>query len=121
MEYNIWALEKDISIKYLLLMLRETFGAETFDVIAPDEGHPQSVNLIRPDEQNLHAYIYTYGQKAECYGIHLEYPSSIDSLRFDTTEILEEVGYERLVDILAVHFNIPSYRDCTVQKDSSEW
>ena len=115
MEYNIWALEKDISIKCLLLMLRETFGAETFDVIAPGEGHPQSINLIRPDVKNLHAYIYTYGQKAECYGIHLEYPSSVDSLRFDTTEILEDVRYERLVDILAVHFSIPTYKDSASQ------
>jgi hypothetical protein len=116
MECNIWALEKDISIKCLLLLLTDTFGAETFDVIAPDEGHAQSIRLIRPDEQNMHAYIYTYGQKPECYGIHLEYPSSVDSLRFDTTEIIEELSYERLVAILAVHFNIASYKDSEPQK-----
>lgn len=116
MECNIWALEKDLSIKCLLLLLTDTFGAETFDVITPDEGHAQSIRLIRAGDQSLHAYVYTYGQKAECYGIHLEYPSPVDSLRFDTTEIIEEVSYERLVAILAVHFNIASYKDSAPQK-----
>lgn len=106
MQHNIWALQKDLSIKHLLLMLVETFGKEQLDIPAPEEGHPCSIMLTNFPAGDLFAYIYTYGQAVEHYGIHLEYPSLADSQRFDTTEILEDLSYERLVEILAVHFDI---------------
>lgn len=110
MQCNIWALEKDISIKHLLLMLTHTFGAGILEVMSPVEGHPQSISITSSADQSLYAYIYTYGQATEHYGIHLEFPSSVDSLRYDTTEIIENLTFERMVEILAVHFNIVNYK-----------
>lgn len=106
MQHNIWALEKDLSIKHLLLLLVDTFGKGQLDLPAPTEGHPCSILLSSQNDDNVYAYIYTYGQRPEHYGVHLEYPSQADSRRFDTTEILEDISYERLVEILSVHLGI---------------
>ena len=106
MQHNIWALEKDLSIKHLLLMLVETFGKHQLDIPAPSDGHPCSILVSSQHDDNVYAYIYTYGQRPEYYGVHLEYPSLVDSQRFDTTEILEDLSYERLVQILSVHLGI---------------
>jgi len=101
---NIWALEKDAAIKRLLLKLVETLGTEPLELVAPDDGHPQSFVLSKPTEPGLMAFVYTFAQTPGRYGVHLEYPEFEDGPRYVNTGIYENLAYERLVQTLAVHF-----------------
>ena len=109
MQQNIWALDKDISIKHLMLMLMEYFGDDAFDINTDRQDHPQSICLYKPDSREVQAYLYTYGQDEEHYGVHLEFPAIANNQRFDNTEIYENTSLDNLVEILAVHFDIPHF------------
>jgi hypothetical protein len=107
MHQNIWALDKDISIKHLMLMLVQCLGNDAFDLDEGQQGHPQSILIHKPDCLSVKAYLYTYGQETEHYGVHLEFPAIVNSQRFDNTEIYENITVDNLVEILAVHFDVP--------------
>lgn len=109
MQQNIWALDKDISIKHLMLMLVEYFGHDAFAIEVERHGHPQSISLYKPDCREIQAYLYTYGQADEHYGVHLEFPAFANDQRFDNTEIHEDTSLDNLMEILAVHFDIPHF------------
>jgi hypothetical protein len=107
MQQNIWSMDKDISIKHLLLMLVEYFGDDAFAIDSERQNHPQSICLFKPDCREIQAYLYTYGQSEEHYGVHLEFPAIANNQRFDNTEIYEDTSLDNLIAILAVHFDIP--------------
>jgi hypothetical protein len=103
---NIWALDKDESIKLLLLLLREQLGPGSFVILENQTLHPRAVRLAKNDEPSISAYLYTYGQEAGTYGIHLELPDHEDVSASNDMEIHEGIGIERLMDMLCVHFDI---------------
>lgn len=105
MELNIWACEKDISIKHLLLLLREEFSETAYHIIDPQETDAKSVRLGSPDDLGHSIYIYTYGQETNQYGVHLEYTNQDDARAKDTLEIFDGLSYQNLLDLLKVHFS----------------
>ncbi|MCG8613226.1 MAG: hypothetical protein MI864_22170 [Pseudomonadales bacterium] len=101
---NIWNLNRDAEIKALLIDLTTRFGDQAFKVEYHTLSHPESVFIYHPQIPEVRAYLYTYGQSAGRYGVHLEHPLalSLDNL----FNVYENLNMERLVDILTVHFEI---------------
>jgi hypothetical protein len=102
---NIWALDKHVAIKHLLLLLEQRFTEGSFEIGDLAELPATAIRLRSPDEPALSIYIYTHGQDEEHYGIHLEYPRLSETPVSDTVEMLENVSFERLVEFLAMHLN----------------
>ncbi len=109
-ETNIWALKKDISIKHLLLLLVERLGQDAFEIADPAQSDARAISVNKPGEFGLSAYLYTYGQDEERYGVHLEYPASEDANLSDTEAIYENLSFDRLADTLATHLDIVGTR-----------
>ena len=101
---NIWALNKDDSIKHLLLLLAQTFGQDAFTLIPASEDE-KAVRLIKTGDHDLSVYIYTYGQIEEHYGVHLEYPDIQETSLSSTLDIYDNVSYETLCGLVESHLN----------------
>jgi hypothetical protein len=104
---NIWAADKDISIKHLLLLLTESFAPGSFDIIVSEEDAPRAVRLKNPASPRTQLYIFTYGQEEGRYGVHIEFPNLQETNYSDTLEILENVSYESLVNIMINNLDLP--------------
>ena len=102
MNENIWALARHQEIKHLLLLLVEQLGDEAFviDTIIPVDA--RAIYLQHREDAAVRAYIYTVGQQSEHYGVHFEFPNSV--------EPHENVALESLVEMLAVHFDVAVIR-----------
>jgi len=105
-EVNIWAFEKDISIKLLLVLLTEALSADNFHISQNHNLDVRSVRLFKKDNAHLSAYIYTYGQPENCYGLHLEYPFHDEMDISSSMDIHEGLSFESLLELLAVHFDL---------------
>lgn len=106
-EVNIWSLPKDDSIKHLLLML-VTDSPNIASCMSADRisDNPKDVLLRDPANPELRAYVYTYGQKRDSYGVHLEYPSAIDVNYVDTLAVHENISYRHLLSLVTQHLNV---------------
>jgi hypothetical protein len=100
---NIWALDKDLRIKHLLLLLQETLGANSFCISSEPALASMAVRIYKPGEADMSAYLYTYGQDADRYGVHLEYPLLMETAASKTIEMQEDLEFEQLVAVLQVH------------------
>jgi hypothetical protein len=103
---NIWALEKDESIKLVLLLLTQRLGPGSFAIAEKQELDPRAIRLAKADEPAISAYLYTYGQEEGAYAVHLELPAHDELDISNVLEIYEGLGFERLLDILCVHFDL---------------
>lgn len=101
---NIWSLDKDISIKHLLLLLSQEAGVQTFKLLDAERLHHKAIRIGIQDTAAT-AYLYTYGQSTEHYGLHLEYPFHAESNISELEEIYEDLSYDTLLEKLKVHFN----------------
>jgi hypothetical protein len=101
---NVWAINKDNAIRRLLHVLSERFGSDVFVLSARWEKDESAVGLYLPGEEFLLAYIFTYGQEMGRYGLHLEYPEAQNLGA--TTQMMENLGLNQLVELLQAHFNI---------------
>ncbi len=101
---NVWALRRDKSIRRLLLILREQFGQQAFEIEHDVDTSQFAVFVRHPQERELRAYLFTYGQEPNRYGIHLEYVQAnlVDSLY----DVFEGLTSRQLADILSSHFNL---------------
>jgi hypothetical protein len=99
---NLWALDKHSTIKHLLLRLQQDMGEETFNVLDAERLHTQSIR-IGAEQTPATAYLYTYGQAAQRYGVHLEYPYNEESNTSELEEIYEELRYNQLLEIVKLH------------------
>jgi hypothetical protein len=104
-ELNIWALDKDISIKHLLLLLLQERIDVSCYIHDEHDMDSRAVRLSNPEEPGYSVYIYTYGQDHEKYGVHLEYANIDDSTVKDTVEEFDNISFDRLVELLKVQFN----------------
>ena len=59
---NIWAIDKDISIKLLLILLDEKLNLEQFSIAQTDDLNSKAIRFSDPQTEDLSAYIYSYGQ-----------------------------------------------------------
>lgn len=98
MNENIWALAKHQDIKHLLLLLFEQLGGEAFSIDTETAVDARAIYLRHRSNAAISAYIYTIGQQPQCYGVHFEYPNSV--------EPHENVTLAALVSMLAVHFDV---------------
>lgn len=101
---NIWSLDKQSSIKHLLLRLDESFGKNSFILVEPEKTNLQSIR-ISPLDESMTIYLYTYGQNSGHYGVHLEFPIPEDSTVLLSEEIYDDISYPRLLDILGIYLN----------------
>jgi len=101
---NIWALDKDNTIKHLLLMLSHELGTHAFYLIDTETLHHKSVRIGSSHSEGS-AYIYTYAQAEERYGVHLEYPFHTELNLSDQEEMYDDLDYKSLLEMLKVHFH----------------
>jgi hypothetical protein len=100
---NIWALEKDVRIKHMLLLLQQQLEFEISESASLDAN---AVRLKAADDEDLSVYLYTYGQNPDHYGIHLEYPLRDAVETSQQFEIQENLAIEQLVELICVHFGV---------------
>ena len=104
---NIWALEKDTSIKHLLLLLAQQFQEGCYEIIDNPSDDKRAIRLANPPATSVQLYIFTYGQEEDSYGVHIEYPNLEETNYSDTLEIHENISFEHLVSIITTNLEIP--------------
>lgn len=104
---NPWSLVKDRGIKRLLIQLQARLGPGTFALSPRRADVAEAVTLESPVEPGLAAFIFTYGQAEGRYGVHLAYPFPDPTV----PESVEDLTAARLVELLALHFEVPPALD----------
>lgn len=108
---NIWILNKHKHIKLLLLNLQKHLGNDHFQMVNSEYDDFFAIELVKPDQPEVRAYIYIYGQQHHYYGIHLEYPWLDENSIDDVLQDYEDLSIKKIITILASHFEVPTYAD----------
>jgi len=95
---NVWAIDKDIPLKLLLLELVHRYGENTL-ALNNQEQHYKVIDLCTVNEPGISAYIYTFGQNAGRYGIDLKYPISAHNIVGEN----EDLTLDQIVEIISTH------------------
>ncbi|MFZ2407196.1 MAG: hypothetical protein WAW41_18850 [Methylobacter sp.] len=95
---NVWAINKDIPLKLLLLELVHRYGENTL-ALNNQVQHFQAIDLCTVSEPNISAYIYTFGQSAGRYGIDLKYPISAHNIVGEN----EDLTLDQIIEIISTH------------------
>jgi len=95
---NVWAINKDIPLKLLLLELVHRYG-ENMLALNTREQHYQAIDLCTFNDPSLSAYIYTFGQSKGCYGIDLRYPISAHNIVGEN----ENLTLDQIMEIISTH------------------
>ena len=95
---NVWAIDKDIPLKLLLLELVHRYGENTL-ALNNQEQHFQAIDLCTITEPDISAYIYTFGQSSGRYGIDLKYPISTHNIVGEN----ENLTLDQIIEILSIH------------------
>jgi hypothetical protein len=95
---NVWAIDKDMPLKLLLLELVHRYGENTL-VLNTKEQHHQAIDLCTLNDSGLSAYIYTFGQNAGRYGIDLRYPISAHNIVGEN----ENMTLDQIIEIISTH------------------
>lgn len=109
MALNVWALDKDQSIKQVLIRLQSHLGKNEFIIEDSSQLDNRAVFLQHRNDPEYRVYLYTLGQAENRYAIHLEYPGSMSNVK--TIDAYENLSLRALVDILAVHFDIAEIQE----------
>ena len=99
---SIWALDKDIAIKQLLLLLEQQFGAQQF--IVDSNTDAKAVYLIHREEAQMRAYLSTIAQRSERFSLQLEFP--IRNEPISLMESYDDLSLAVTMDILSVHLDL---------------
>lgn len=103
---NIWALKKDIAIKHLLLLLQDVFKPGAYEIIDTDADDARSVRLCNNAITPTVIYIYTFGQRQDHYGVHIEYPNIQETSYYDTLDVYENISFDRLVELIKMKLDV---------------
>jgi len=95
---NVWAINKDIPLKLLLLELVHRYGENTL-ALNNQEQHYQAIEICIPTAPNLSAYIFTFGQSSGRFGIDLKYPISAHNIVGEN----ENLTLDQIIEILSTH------------------
>jgi hypothetical protein len=106
---NIWALSKHKTIKLLLFQLQEQLAQGNFSVEDTGCKEYYEVSLVKPDQPEVRAYVYIYGQLKDLYGIHLEYPFNSENEYSNSSPFYEDLTLQQVIKILASHFDVQGY------------
>ncbi len=104
MHANAWSLDKDRSIKCLLITLNQRLGEQAYAISERQQDDFRAIHLHKADDEATVAYVFTYGQEEERYGLHLEYPTLPEQPVPLLPEIYENLDIERVIEALAIHF-----------------
>lgn len=102
---NLWALAKDRELRAALLKLQQRLGLHTFALSDRRCEHPGAVVLCKPDQPEVFAYLYRFGQDEGRLGLHLEYPQFADTPPVGAS-VHEDLTLDRVEDLLRVHLDI---------------
>lgn len=102
---NIWACDKSLSIRALLLVLAQDAQLSQLSYSLTEDANSDAIRLNDERLPGLSAYVYCYGQRSEHYGLDLEYPAIPDEIGFQI-ERYEEVTLSRAILMLGVHFEL---------------
>lgn len=97
-DMNVWAIDKDVPLKLLLLELVQRYGENTL-ALNNQEQHFQAIELCPVTEPDISAYIFTFGQNAGRYGIDLKYPISAHNIVGEN----ENLTLDQIIEILSTH------------------
>jgi hypothetical protein len=100
------ALNKYRRLETLLQRLADPLRAGQLAIGHGWRDDEQAIGFYKPEEPQLASYIFTHGQPAGCYGIHLEYPDLDDNDSGNVPLVCEHVNLERLLDLLTMHFGL---------------
>jgi hypothetical protein len=67
---------------------------------------PFRFRLANPAASDVQLYVYTYGQEDERYGVHVEYLNLEETNYSDTVEILDNVSFEALVELMLTNLEL---------------
>lgn len=95
---NVWAINKDIPLKLLLLELVHCYGENTL-ALNNQEQHFQAIELSRLNDPGLSAYVYTFGQNNGRYGIDLKYSISANNSVGEN----ENLSLDQIIEIISTH------------------
>ncbi len=95
---NVWAINKDIPLKLLLLELVHRYGENTL-ALNNQEQHFKAIELCTVNDPTISAYIYTFGQNAGRYGIDLKYPITQHNIVGEN----ENMALDQIIEILSTH------------------
>ncbi len=95
---NVWAINKDVPLKVLLIELVHRYGEKAI-LLDNAEQHHQAIELFTANQPKLRAYIYTFGQRAGRYGIDLKYPIATNNIVGEN----EEQSLAQILSILEAH------------------
>ena len=95
---NVWALNKDIPLKLLLLELVHRYGENTLRLINREQ-HFKVIDLCAFNDSRLSACIYTFGQNSGHYGVDLRYPISEHNIVGEN----ENLTLNQIIEILSIH------------------
>lgn len=99
--FNVWALDKSVELKLVLLELFARFGEERFVLLLHD-GQSQAIELATKEQPEVSAYIYTIAQPSERYGVDLKFPMAENNL----VGANENLTLENIFSILTTHLEI---------------
>lgn len=100
---NIWSLDKHRNIRHILLILTNQLGESAFVIDTQSSADGQTVYLAHPQEPEMRIWLHTLGQSPNRYGLHLEYPNSMESY--------DNLTRQEVVAIAAGHFDVPIIQD----------
>ena len=100
---NIWTLPKEQTIRVALLRLAAEFVMHGLALCCGDGW--EATLICDRYRCGLNAYLYTYGQSQHHYGLQLHYPTEAQG-GVPHYQPLEEVGLERLIELLSMHFDL---------------
>ncbi len=95
---NVWAIDKDIPLKLLLLELVHRYGENTL-ALNNREQHFQAIELCTLNDSSLSAYVYIFGQNAGYFGIDLRYPISMHNIIGEN----ENLSLDQTIEIIQIH------------------
>ncbi|TAN70628.1 MAG: hypothetical protein EPN17_04540 [Methylobacter sp.] len=95
---NVWAINKDIPLKLLLLELVHRYG-ENILALNNQVQNFQAIDLCTVNEPAISAYIYTFGQSSGRYGIDLKYPIPAHNIVGEN----ENLSLDQIIEILSTH------------------
>ena len=103
---QVWGLQKDETIKHLLILLFDHFGEGGLVANGDERCHERAISLRHKYDQSVRVYVYTYGHADGRYGVHVEYPLASPPIPLDYPVSYENVSFEHLAEIIELNLNL---------------
>ena len=95
---NVWAIDKAMPLKLLLLELVHRYGENTL-ALNNREQHYEAIEISTANDPQLSAYIFTFAQNPGRYGVDLKYPIAAHNIIGEN----ENLSLDQVIDIIAIH------------------